>query len=87
MAGLIFQGSRLIGGRRLALVAVDTASMIFFFLHFQRDSFAQLRSENSTLLAFISLTPWPPLPRGSGSCLPGRSSTGLFGDLGCSHGP
>ena len=40
-----------------------------------------LRSKNSTLLAFISLMPWPPLPRGSGGSLPGRSSTGLIAAL------
>jgi len=40
-----------------------------------------LRSKNSTLLAFISLTPCPPLPRGGGGALPGRSSTGLIADL------
>ena len=40
-----------------------------------------LRSENSTLLAFISL-PWcQPLPRGGGGSLPGGTSTGLFVDL------
>ena len=40
-----------------------------------------LRSKNSTLLA-LSCWQWrPPLPRGSGGALPGRSSTGLFDDL------
>ena len=40
-----------------------------------------LRSENSTLLA-LSCWQWrPPLPRGSGGALPGRSSTGLIAAL------
>ena len=40
-----------------------------------------LRSKNSTLLA-LSCWQWrPPLPRGSGGALPGRSSTGLFSTL------
>ena len=40
-----------------------------------------LRGGNSTLLAFISLTPWPPLPRGGGGTLSAGVSTGLFDDL------
>ena len=40
-----------------------------------------LRGGNSTLLAFISLTPWPPLPRGGGGTLSAGVSTSLFDDL------
>ena len=40
-----------------------------------------LRSENSTLLVFISLVWCRPLPRGGGGSLPGGTSTGLFVDL------